>query len=402
LKYIFISFSIITLFVSACSVSKPEPSATKSNFYPKSHEVTLVESFSTDEILVRATGKGSDFDSATNDSKLASLWFAIEGGENRIISTPEERKKFAKFSNEFYKNSDKYITKSSKVQGKRTEGKTTFVTKNYRLNVRLLREDLIAKGVAKELDEIAEAIDYPVISILPAEKDGSDFQFSSDVAFNFLSERNFEAEVVSKISSSGETVKKYMMMSGDVDPSYLLALSTGSDVYISLKPKISERVKNGKHFKKASISLKAFYTATNRLIASETGHSREIETSSSDVLLEEATNDAIDKLLSKIERKWKKAIEDGRYFQIVLKSNFKNASSGLNSLLRENCKKVNRKAGKTVFSFVAQCPMKNSLEVFEMISENYEGEGVVFREFDSNSVLILKIGYTEDDDIIIE
>ena len=148
--------------------------------------------------------------------------------------------------------------------------------------------------------------------------------------------------------------------------------------------------------------MTAFNTVTKKQIASATGHSQEIVTSSDNAVLEEATNDASNQLLSQISRSWKNETQRGKYFRLILKTPFDNASNFIYNLLNKNCSNINRVAGQNLYNYKMQCKnINNSIELLQLIQKNYTGEGAVFRELDSNSLLILKISNSQSDDIEI-
>jgi len=391
----------IVIFFNGCFFSKSSPpqKSYRKLFEPTSHEVTLIESSSSDEVLLNSTGIGEDLSEAIFDSKLASLWFVLKGGNTRLLNSKESLEIFSKHSKKFYQNVDKYITYVSDIKSKKKEHGKYRVRKNYKINVRILKDDLITDRVIKDVDAIAKMIDFPIISLISRNgKVDKNLEFVSDTVLSYLSEKGFEAEVVNQDRNINKTVSKSIALSGDIDPLYLLAVNSGSDIYISINPNISTSQRFGTTFRKASVSLKAFYTVSKKLLASSTGHSQELSTSSNSLILEEATNGAVDKLLSQIIRNWTKESKHGKYFRVILKTEFLNASKDIYSLFRKYCRKVSRKAGQTVFNFNVQCKARDSLELLELISENYKGEGKVFREFDTNSLLVIKIGNSEEDD----
>jgi len=401
----FSSILLVLFFFTGCIGSSkliPEKSY-RNGFEPVSHQVTFIESSSTDEVLLDSTGIGISLKGAILDSKLASLWFVLEGGKTRLLDSVQNRKAFKKISKDIYKNFDKYITYVSSIKSKRKEIGIYYVRKNYKINIRILKDDLILKGVIQDLDSISENVNFPIISVIPRNgKIGDKFEFVSDTVLSYLSENSFEAEVLTKETSVDKTISKSIALSGDIDPLYILAVNSGSDIYISVNPTVVTTYKYQKRFKKASVSLKAFYTVSKKLLASSTGHSQEVDTSSDNLLLEEATNSAVNEILSQIKRKWQKESKKGKYFRVILKTKFSNASNGVYSLLRKNCRKVSRKAGETIFDFTAQCKVRDSIELLKIITDEYQGEGKVFREFDTNSLLVIKIGNSEDDDFEIE
>jgi hypothetical protein len=101
------------------------------------------------------------------------------------------------------------------------------------------------------------------------------------------------------------------------DQSYLLALSIGSDVYITYNIDINSRRIGSNTVKKAVVGVRAYETTTARLLGTETGYS--VERPAIDaVVIEEAINDAIDKVLNRITAYWKEDLSRGIQYKIII------------------------------------------------------------------------------------
>jgi len=403
---IFSSIFLVSLFLfSGCfggndSATSTAPAQSMGKaLKPISHQVSFIETSSTSEVLVNSVGVGDNMDKASHDSKLASIWFVLMGSDIRLLDSDEAKQKFSKYSRWFYKNSDKYITYSSGLKSKKQSGGKYYVGKNYKINTRLLKDDLLAKNIIKDTDDLAEEIDFPVTSIMSNAKTP---KFVSDIVLSFLSDKGFEVEIINPDSKVDKVISTSLALSGNIDPSYLLAVSAGSDIFIDINPTVDSKQKFDSEFKKASVSIKAYYTVSKKLLGSATGFSQELETSSDNLVLQEATNDAVNKLLSQIKRNWVKESKKGKNFKLILTTEMPENSDLVYKQLKSKCRKATRKAGKNVFDFNLQCPFKNSMELFDFLNNNYQGVGKVFREMDSNSLLIVKIGGSEEDEFEIE
>jgi hypothetical protein len=97
------------------------------------------------------------------------------------------------------------------------------------------------------------------------------------------------------------------------DYAYQLALSVGSDLYITYSVDV-EPQKFGT--KKASVSVSAYETTTARLLGSDTGYSPSAQ-SSDEALVDNAITDAIDRVLQRINAYWKEDLERGVQYKVI-------------------------------------------------------------------------------------
>ena len=382
---------------------KPAVSSPPALIEPNSHQVTFIESTSTAETLLRATGMGRDLARALTDSQRAAVWFTLFGGDQPILQTVAERNQFKAVQNVVYKNVNKYVTFDGGIKSKRVESGQTYVDKVYRINIQMLKDDLVAQGIIKPTDELDEDMVLPVIALMPASNhaDPDTLRHGMDVVAEYLQDRDFEVKVLSGQNNTQPLLKKALAVSGNIDPMYLLALANGSDIYIDYNPTIE-----GTDFKKAAVSIKAYYTATGRQVAATTGYSASRRGANAKALLQEGTNDAADKMTAQILRSWKKELKKGRYFKVVAtvsEAHAKAAYMPLTDALSEVCKITEEKAGSTVFDFVVRCKkMDSARALLKAVSNHYTGPGQVFRELNSGAMLLIKISDSASDEIEIE
>jgi hypothetical protein len=395
--------SATLLLFSGCFSIKGKKVKRSSNA-PTSHQVQYIESHGEREVMLRATGVGETIESAIDDARKASIWSAIFG-KNGVINSGKEQKRFKSVANTIYENSRNYITyESPDIKGKSKTGDNYSITKIFKVDRQLLKDDLTEAGVLDEIDEVSESLQNPSISIISF--DGSSlFEHGSTVLLDFLSSRGFNA-VVSGKKRIDSLLDKSLLMTGDLDPNYKLAVQTGSDIYISLATTVSERSKHGSKFYKATVSAKAYSTVTKKLLASATGYSQEVETSNRKILVEEAVNDLSDSITSKIAKKWKKSLKKGREFRVIVKSSIPEADRSVRSALKAGgSTAIKIKSGTTVFDFSFRNKSAEAIEdILDILENNYNGVGKIHREFSQGSLLVLKIssGEAGDDEIIIE
>jgi len=402
MKKLLLSTVVAGILLVGCGGGEPKPIA------PNSHQATFVESYSSAEITVRARGVGEDVPSASKDAALAAIWFALYGGDNPLLQLPKEKNAFSMVAEDFYKNASKYISYDGGIKSKKIEGDEYKVDKVFRVNVAMLKSDLAAQGIIKSVDVMADDAMLPVIAVVP--KDPS---MVNDPAYDilmsaiseYLQDRDYEVKVINPNSKTNKLIKSALALSGNFDPMTAAAVEIGSDIYLQVSLEKTSRKIGGQRAQKASVSIKAFYTATGKQVGASTGFSEERVVSSFGALAQEGANDAANKVLDQIKKSWKKEIKRGKPFRVIASTNLgSSVDDALNDALRETCKQVRRNAaGKTSFDFTLNCKgVQDAYELNKKIKANYKGKGQVFKELDAGSMLIIKIANSADDEIVIE
>ncbi|MBL8025559.1 MAG: hypothetical protein JNL74_04065 [Fibrobacteres bacterium] len=302
---------------------------------PLSNQASFVESFNSSEVTIQATGLGGKkgwFDDADKnawlDSRKAAVQFVLLGGTDPMLTTPDSKNKFEAIAEEFYKgeNINKYISwEADKVN---SVMKTTLpngdkgvkFTKLYRVNKQLLREDMAAKGVVVSQDALASAQGNPIIMVIPETPKGQTplqvfdsnplARHAAAVIESYLTARTYEVQVPRAAEQLNDMSKMQAEVKGaEEDIAYQIALALGSDVYIVFNGSVT----NGK----ASVQVKAYETTTARLLGTETGYSATRAGAAMEPLVEEAINDAIEKVLSRVTAYWTKDLNDGIQYKLI-------------------------------------------------------------------------------------
>lgn len=314
--------------------------------FPNSREAKIIEQVSSSEVMVEAVGiynskeksnrkKISDVQKNGNkraiaDAKRAAIHHLLFGGTDPFLQSPDEQKKFDQFASYFFdeKNFNMFISFEEQAIRKRIKidgGKGLKITKRFKINISSLKSDLESRGVLTSSSELAESVGNPFIMVLPrVEKGNSPIEFlSSDdlaghaaaVVQSYLTSNQYEV-VVPDQASALEAMNSVQMdiKDRDEDMSYQLALAIGSDVYIDYKGSFEDA---GYGTKRYSLEARAYETTTARLLGSETGYSQG-RTGDEKVSVEEAMNDAIAKVLSRVNQYWKKDLESGIQYKVVI------------------------------------------------------------------------------------
>jgi hypothetical protein len=278
---------------------------------PISREATFLESYSPTEVTIRASGIGKNNAQAELDGRRSAVYFVLIGSTDPILQTNEERMAFEKIQDEIFdeNNIKRYIsfeTTEYEQRVKLSDGRVK-ITKVYRVNKKLLTDDLIARNVIKPKEEITEAIGLPFIMVVPEAPKGvspvdllrSDrlLKKGAEVIESYLTARKYDVQVPEQMETLSELAQAQAGLKGvEEDYAYQLALAIGSDVYITYNVKVEKRYVGSTEYRKAVVAARAYETTTARLLGTETGYSGEYAVPE-EAVVEEAMNDAIDKVL---------------------------------------------------------------------------------------------------------
>ena len=312
---------------------------------PVSKQATLVESVSSSEVMIEATGiykgKGKSdrkkkkdvekngMSGAAMDAKKSAVYFVLFGGTDPLLSTVDEKQKFGAHEGFFFNkdNVSNYITyedtqviKKLKTDG----GKGLKLVKRFKVNKELLTKDLEARSILAARSDLADTIGNPFIMVLPSVQKGKSpidalrtnpaYKHAAAVVESYLTARQYDV-IVPEQQESMESLNAAQMDLGDreEDYAYQLALSVGSDVYIEFSG-VEEDAGYGT--KKYALTVRAYETTTARLLGTETGYSQGRKGELM-VSVEEAMNDAIDNVLSRITNYWKKDVDRGIQYKLI-------------------------------------------------------------------------------------
>ncbi len=335
--------TILALLCSTLTVSFAEASN-----LPRSREGTLIESTSPTEVMVRAGGIGywekgmsskKDIDKtllrdAEDDGRKAAVYFILFGGTDPLLSNEAERNSFAPHQEGFFASDNirKYIAwegeeflKRVKKPIERKKKYELHIEKAYKVNKQLIEDYLNSINVLPTREVITEVLGMPFIMVIPAAKKGenpidllqsnSNLSHAAKVIESYLTARQYDVVVPEQqLDLSALALAQQSLKDVEEDYSYQLALSIGSDVYITYEANIEEDRLNTR---KAVVSVRAYETTTARLLGTETGYSPSAA-SAPKVLIENAINDAIDKVLSRIMDYWKSDLARGIQYKLII------------------------------------------------------------------------------------
>ena len=313
------------------------PQAFAQGNLPVLKEATFVESYSPSEWMIRAAGIGGGKKklrekNALEDARKSAVYFVLYMGTDPLFTSSEEKQRFAPIEQDFFdiSNIRKYIAWEAEEYSQRVktaDGKQLKIEKVFRVNVGLLKEDLISRGVLMATADLVAEIGLPQILVIPEVPKGRnpmealqqrpELKQAARSIESYLTARRYEVIVPEQqdfLNNYGETLRLVEGASDDL--SYKIALAIGSDVYITFTVSIDKRYVGSSEVKKASVSVRAFETTTARLLGTETGYSYE-RPAADEIVTEEAIHDAVDKVLSRVNAYWKEDLQRGVQYKII-------------------------------------------------------------------------------------
>jgi len=396
------------------------------DYYPRSKEATFIETTEPGIVMIKATGIGVDKDNkkpkasvldkmANRDAARAAVWFVIFGGTDPLIRNEQSKLLFDQYQRDFFysKNITKYIAWQADYYDTRIrQGKKLKITKSIKINRRILKEDLVARNIIKSMEEIAVKMGRPNLMVLPEKKKNvtqldllktdQNLKKAAEVIESYLSADGYEVTIPEMQETMQQMTSAQFSVSGhEDDMSYMLALSVGSDVYITYTVDISEQRVGSTIVKKASVGCRAYETTTARLLGSETGYSPSRNTADA-VLIEEAMKDAIDKVMLRVLSYWEKDMKNGIQYKMVIKVGDSFDQDDAEEILFDvsdivdeiaKSKKENVFADYTL-DLNIWCPSEDyagSTDIYRAMRKKYEGMGRLKREVITRKLILLQV-----------
>ncbi|MEA3474931.1 MAG: DUF6175 family protein [Candidatus Cloacimonadota bacterium] len=317
--------------------------------YPELKQATFIETVSPTEVLIQATGiynsplKGGLFRKepeadvrengvrlATIDAKKAAVYLILLGGTDPLISTPEERAKFEKNASFFFdmSNVSRYISWEETQILKKVkfdDGTGIKVTKRFKVNKEIITNDLVSQEILVAKADLVDIIGNPFIMVIPETKKGENpiellqtnvkVKHAAAVVESYLTARKYDVIVPEQQVNLDELTEVQQMLGDhEEDYAYQLALSIGSDVYITFSGAVES---TGYGTEKYSMNVRAYETTTARLLGAETGYSQARQGEIM-VSIEEAMSDAINNVLSRIMNYWKDDLKRGMQYKLIV------------------------------------------------------------------------------------
>ncbi len=398
------------------------------SYFPRSNEAVYLETTAPGIVMIRATGIGVDNEhwrpknstldkSANLDARRAAVWYVMLGGSDPLITSEESKALLKEYQKYFFKkkNITKFITWEAKYYDSRIRmDEKLKITKALKVNRRILKEELVKRNIVTSKNEIVNQLGRPTIMVLPEKqgetapiellKTNSNLKKGAEVIESYLSADGYDVVIPEQQQTLQQMAAAQFSVSGhEEDFSYMLALSVGSDVYITYTIDLSRRQLGSTTVKKASVGCRAYETTTGRLLGSETGYSPSRNTSEA-VLIEEAMKDAIDKVLLRVLNYWENDIENGIQYKVIVKvsSDFGltdaedilfSATDLIDQMVKD--KKENIFADYTLDLNIWCDPKQyqSSTDIYRALRKKYDGKGRLRREMITRKLILLQVNY---------
>lgn len=297
---------------------------------PVGNEAAFAESFSPVEVTIKATGLGNEPELAEADIPRVAIQFVLFKWSDKLVNTDDENRRIQPVLDEIYSNPKRFVTwMADRVTSTRRLPDDRYeVTRMIRINKGELTDFLVKKNVLSSRQDLAKSAGNPMIMVIPDAPKGKSpldvfdanplAQQCAGAIESYLTQRQYEVVSPRGQEQLGQQVQMIASIkSPDEDQSYQIALATGADVYITFAGETASTAGG----RKASLVVKAFETSTARLLGTETGYSQTRSNATDGVLVEEATNDAIDKVLQRVNNYWKTDADRGIQYKVIVRFN---------------------------------------------------------------------------------
>jgi len=267
---------------------------------------------------------------ANIDAAKAAVLFVLLGGTDPLLQTPDEKIRFSYIEGDFFEgdNHRQYIAweaTSYENRVKMESSNSLKIEKYFKINRCILSDYLASRAILEKKDEVL--LQMPFIAVLPNidnEKDAVGFlddnpnyHHGATVIESYLTALGYDVDVPRQKLLLDE-IADWTRRTGDAptDNAYVIANAIGTDIYIKFNLETSEKFYAGNQVRRVTSNVRAYETTTNRLLGSETGYSAE-RPASEFALIEESLNDAVGKVLSRINSYWKNDLKRGIQYKLM-------------------------------------------------------------------------------------
>ncbi|MDX2130017.1 MAG: DUF6175 family protein [Chloroherpetonaceae bacterium] len=382
---------------------------------PRSTEAVFVEVYDAANVTIRAKGIGKDVDEATADAQKCAVYFMLFKATDRILQTAAEEDAFKGVQDQFFGTEALNASNAIAWTGEEILSRVKMSNGNIRIerlvriNTENLKKFLASLGAVASQSDLTDSQSNPFIMVLPSVAKGESpidamaknpqLKTAATVIESFLTNRRYQVRVPEQQDAVSDLARAVGSVKGvGEDITYQLVLSIGADIYITY----SVTVEQGKLGKKAAVTCKAYETTTALLLGSETGYSPERPSVTDAAVIEEAMNDAVGKVLSRVSGYWKEDLDRGRHFKLIFKITGKfNDTFALADAVEEALKGITTQAKQiaateqTIDFAIRQNNVQTANEFFKELEKKlktdktFQGNGAKLRRLQVKDKLIL-------------
>ena len=405
MKRTIIFFGLLFIFFSALKA--------QSNL-PRSMDATGEER-NGNEINLRAKGFGIDEDDPVtdgeNDALKCAVYYILYNSSEHLLQTQGEKDSFAKIQEDFFdiNNIKKFTYMGNRILSRISKPDGVIVEKLVKVNYEKLREELQNLGILKSVQDLSQEVANPIIMVVPSAgtnenpllllQNDDKIKHAAEVIQKYLTSKDYIVVMPEQQAVMSDYADAQEMLAGaSVDDSYKLAVSLGSDIYISFKVNLTHESLG----KKAAVSCNAYETTTTLLLGSETGYSPTTPSASDYSLIDLAMTEAVNRLLSQINQYWKNDVKTGLKYKVVFKFPEDLSKTEVEDMqfdvmdyiekIAKNSKMVNSTAYTLDYLiWVDPSEAKNAMLLYRKMRKEFNG-GSLSRVFSKGKILTLNVG----------
>ncbi len=313
---------------------------------PTSREATFIEANGSAEVLLRAKGIGGvkgfwgfkeeeSLKKAEMDARKAAVYFVLYGGAglDGLLRSDDDKRKFSMIQDDFFQdaNIQQFISWEASTYESRVKmagGEKLKIEKQMRVNKKAITDQLVSRHIIASVEEMTEEVGLPTLMALPEVKPGQNpldelksntvLQQGASAIESYLTAKKYSVVAPDQAEQVFQQQRAQMSMKGaEEDLSYAIALSVGSDIYVTYSITVDSRMIGTTEVRKASVSVRAFETTTARLLGTETGYSDE-SAAPATALVEAAVTNAMTNVISRINSYWQDDIKDGQQYKVII------------------------------------------------------------------------------------
>ncbi|NUN70349.1 MAG: hypothetical protein HUU02_11615 [Bacteroidetes bacterium] len=372
---------------------------------PNSRQATFVEAVTADEVLIKAKGVGGvsgmfglkeeeSVKQAENDARRSAVYFVVYGGAglDGIVRSEEEKRKFGPVEQELFADAQvqKFIAWEANSFDSRVKlagGEKIRVEKQFRINRAAIVQYLTDRRVIEKIEDVTEELGLPTLMALPEVKPGQNplnelrsnpaSKQAASVIESYLTKKQFNVVAPEQAQQVYEQQKAQLSVKGhEEDLSYMIALSVGSDIYVSYTVTVDTRKVGTTEVRKASVSVRAYETTTARLLGAETGYSEE-SAAPANALVEAAVTNALNNVLSRLTAYWQEDLKNGAQYKIIFSITGQFDEDTKYDIADAAAKTLKKIAGRTKENVVAD----NTIDYLAWIQDkDLQSPSALFRE----------------------
>jgi hypothetical protein len=372
---------------------------------PESRQATFMEAVTADEVRIKAKGIGGksgmfglkeeeSVKLAEMDARKAAVYFVVYGGAglDGLVRSEEEKRKFGPVEQELFSNDNvqKFIAWEANAFDSRVKlagGEKIRVEKQFRINRAAIITFLTERNVLAKMEDVTEELGLPTLMAFPEVKPGENplnelrsnaaLKQAASVIESYLTKKRYNVVAPEQAQQVYEQQKNQLSLKGhEEDLSYMIALSVGSDIYVSYTITVDTRKVGSTEVRKASVSVRAYETTTARLLGAETGYSEE-SAAPSNALVEAAVTNALNNVISRLNAYWQEDLQNGSQFKIIFSITGTFDEDTRYDIADAAAKTLKKIAGRTKENVVAD----NTLDYLVWIQDkDLQSPSALFRE----------------------